>query len=181
MKLEGRREGWTLLELMVALGIVLILSVMLVPAASYVRGRMDRAACVNNLKGLYMAAASHIQEQESWPQVPTSEINGPGYARAWIAALKPYGLTEPNWHCPSVERSLGRRPKPGEELPPRIDYYATPFGSGSRAPYRWATQPWFAERGDVHGEGNLLILGSGEVLSLHQVYRDARFRQGGNR
>jgi type II secretory pathway pseudopilin PulG len=169
--------GFTLLELVVSVALVVMLAALCIPSFAWVQGRMDRAACINNLKGLHLGASSFLQEQGTWPQIPASDPGGDAYSRAWILALGKYGVPEEAWHCPTVQRTFGRNIPSNGETRKRVDYFATPFGEGPRVAYRWATQPWFAERGDLHGDGNMLILGSGEVLSLKEVYKDARFRR----
>ncbi len=174
---SGQCQAYTLIELMVAILLVVFLAALSIPSFNWVRNRMDRAACANNLRGLHLGASSFLQEQGTWPQIGSSDPGSEIYARAWIAALERYGVSEEAWHCPSVDRTLGKSLRSSGVTQKRVDYYATPFGDGPRVAYRWPTQPWFAERGDLHGDGNLLILGTGEVLSLREVYKDARFRR----
>ena len=50
----------------------------------------------------------------------------------------------------------------------RIDYYPTPFDNKEITPHRWAEQPWFIERGAVHGAGNLMIFPDGSVKTLDE-------------
>lgn len=173
----GYARGYTLIELMVAVLLVVFLAALSIPSYSWVRSRMDRASCANNLKGLHLGASSFLQEQGTWPQIGSSDPGSEGYARSWITALERYGVSEEAWHCPTVERTFGKSLRSSGVTRKRVDYFATPFGEGPRVAYRYATQPWFAERGDLHGDGNLLILGTGEVLSLREVYKDARFRR----
>jgi prepilin-type N-terminal cleavage/methylation domain-containing protein len=173
----GQCRGYTLIELMVVVLLVVFLAALSIPSYAWVRNRMDRASCANNLRGLYLGASSFLQEQGTWPQISSSDPGSEMYARAWITALERYGVSEEAWRCPSVERTLGKSLRSSGVTQKRVDYFATPFGEGPRVAYRYATQPWFAERGDLHGDGNLLILGTGEVLSLKEVYKDARFRR----
>ncbi len=148
-----------------------ILTVMLIPAYSSVRARAQRVSCISNLKSLYVAANAYTQDRQGWPQIPTKDLQNPSYANGWIEALKPYGISSENWFCPTV-RDLLRE----NVATPRIDYFAMPFGSAVTEPYRYPTHPWFVERADVHGEGQMLILANGEIYSSNQVARDSRFR-----
>ena len=43
--------------------------------------------------------------------------------------------------------------------------------SGPRTPFKWPTHPWFVERGDVHGDGQLVIFTNSEVKSLKEIFR----------
>ena len=163
--------AFTLLELVTVLMVIGILAVMLIPAYASVRLRAQRVSCIANLKNLYVAANAHTQDRQSWPQIPTKNLQSPGYANGWIEALRPYGIGPGNWICPTVQDLLR-----DSGSTPRIDYLAMPFAATAGAPYRYPTHPWFVERADVHGEGQMLILASGEIYSSKDVARDARFR-----
>lgn len=172
---EYRKQRWqagfTLMELMTVIVIIMILATLLFPAVAGIRGKAERASCESNLRGLYVGANSYIQEHGSWPQISTKDLQKPPYAKAWITALEPYAISRKNWICPSVQRSMGN-PDYYKDQATRVDYYATPFDSKAQSPYRWPTQPWFIERGDVHGDGNLIIFTNGHIKSLTDVRRD---------
>lgn len=154
---------------MTVIVIVFILAAMLLPAYQTLLGRAERQNCVGNLKSLYTAGAAYVQDQGHWPQIDTKDIQRPAYAQAWIAAFKPYGIAEPNWLCPTVQRQL-RNPDVRQPRHVRIDYFATPFDDGARTPYKWPTHPWFVERGDVHGDGQMVIFANSEVKSLRDIF-----------
>lgn len=165
------RAGFTILEVATVIVIIAILSVMAAQAYSSLRGKAERASCVNNLTGLYAAASAYVTDQGQWPQISTRDVHQPAYAEAWIAALSPYGISGKNWICNSVQYALK-----GHDYAayPRVDYLAMPFGPEPRAAYQWANQPWFVERGDMHGDGNLMVFTSGQVKSLQDFRRDVR-------
>lgn len=168
---QQKQSAFTLMELMTVIVIVGILVTMLVPAVASMRGKAERASCANNLRGLYAGAHSYVQDHQSWPQVSTRDIRDPGYALAWIQALEKYSISRKNWTCPSVQRTMGN-PDIYDDRAARVDYFATPFDSKPMSPFRWPTQPWFIERGDVHGDGNLIIFTNGQLKSLTEVRRD---------
>ena len=163
------RKGFTLLELLTVIVIVFILLTMLMPAFKHLLGRAERQNCVGNLKSLYTAAASYVQDQGQWPQIPPQNVQRPEYARAWVASFQAYGIGAKNWVCPSVQRQLGN---PDVTLPEnaRVDYLATPFGPEPRAAFKWTSQPWFVERGDMHGDGQMVIFTNAEVKSLKDIF-----------
>ena len=163
----------TLLELVTVIVIIGILAVMLFPAIAGIRGKAERSNCANNLRNLYVATNSYVQEHQTWPQIGSKLIDSKTYATPWIKALEPYGISRINWLCPTVQRSLGN-PDFNDEKNIRVDYFATRFGSHVSAPFRWPTHPWFIEKGDVHGDGNLLIFANGQVKSLNEVRRDTK-------
>ena len=74
-------------------------------------------------------------------------------------------------HCPSAQRALNN-PDVTKPKFARIDYQCTPFDAEPMTPYKWPTQPWFAETGDFHGEGPLMIFCKGNVSSLKQFLRE---------
>lgn len=165
---RGVRGGFTLLELLTVVVIAFILLTMLLPVFQRLQGKAERQNCVGNLKSLYVAASSYVQDQGHWPQIETKNIQRSGYALAWIEAFKPYGIAPVNWLCPTVQRQL-RDPDYMKPANARVDYLATPFDSGPRTPFKWPTQPWFVERGDVHGDGQLVIFTNAEVKSLKEI------------
>jgi prepilin-type N-terminal cleavage/methylation domain-containing protein len=165
------RAAFTLLELMTVLVIIAILVTMLMPVFGSLKGKAELQSCVGNLKGLYTAASSYVQDQGHWPQIETKDVQRKDYARAWREAFRPYGIGPINWVCPTVQRQL-RNPDIVKDSDARIDYLATPFDAGPRTPYKWPTHPWFMERGDVHGDGQLIIFTNSEVRTLKEVFRN---------
>jgi prepilin-type N-terminal cleavage/methylation domain-containing protein len=166
-----KERGFTLLELMTALVVVAILVTLLIPAVEGLRGKADRAGCMGNLRGLFAAGNAYMQDKQEWPQVPTSQIREPSYALAWIKAFEPYKLGRKNWVCPSIQRQM-KNPDIYDDKSARVDYTATPFDTNSRSPFLWPTHPWFIERGDMHGDGNLILFTNGSIKSLVEVRRD---------
>ncbi len=160
-----RAAAFTLLELMTCVIVVAILIVMLVPVYSQIVRRTERTSCMSNLKGLYVASELYVQEHHRWPQVATKGVDPKVVASSWIGTLQPYGLTQPNWICPTMQKLL-QAPDLGDPLNTRIDYMATPFDRNPMTPKRWSTQPWFIEAGDVHGNGNLVIFPDGHVQEI---------------
>lgn len=150
--------------------IIALLATMVVPMMGSMRSRAQRANCVNNLRGIYAAASSYLDSNQQWPQVAPNLIQSdpPEYARQWNAALKPFGLAPTNWVCPTIQHGLGN-PDLASREGARVDYLATPFDANPVLPRKYPRQPWFIERGDVHGDGNLLILASGTVKSLSEI------------
>ncbi len=161
-------EGYSLLELCTTIAVICIIATLLVPAYEVVRMRLDKASCMNNLRELYVGGNAYLQEYEHWPQVNPALLEGGNsstYDEAWIEALLPFGVNRINWICPTVERDLGG-PDYTQPANYRTDYVAMPFDSKNYTPYRWPFYPWFVERGNVHGNGNLMILANGAVTEL---------------
>ena len=170
-RLIRSNAGLTLMEMMTVLVIISILAVLMLPLISHLRQRADHASCTQNLKGLHVAAANYVTDAKHWPQMDTKLTGKPELAVIWQEIFRPYGIAPINWVCPSAQRSLGN-PDVTKPKFARIDYQSTPFNAEPMTPYKWPTQPWFAETGDFHGDGPLMIFCKGNVSSLKQFVRD---------
>ncbi len=163
---ENRRQAaFTLLEVMTCVLVILILLVMSAPLYNQVVRRAQRTSCMSNLKGLHTAANLYLQEHRMWPQVGTKGVDPKTVATNWISTLQPYGLNQINWICPT-QQSVLQNPDLSDPDNIRIDYMGTPFDRNPMTPTRWATQPWFMESGDVHGNGNLVIFPDGHIQEI---------------
>jgi prepilin-type N-terminal cleavage/methylation domain-containing protein len=162
--------GFTLLELLIVLVIIAILSILLLPAISAFRARAQRVQCMANLRSLYTATELFIQQNGSWPQITMSDSDSAEeeYAKAWIDALAPFGPTQKTWICPTVQNLLSN-PDLSDPSNVRVDYGATTFDDKPTSPHEWPRQPWFAEVGNVHGNGNLIIFTDGSISDLNTV------------
>lgn len=155
---------------MTVIVIILILAVLLFPALNTMRERAEKIRCMGNLRNLYYGANAYVQEKGSWPQINPMlmKTNSVEYATEWISALEPYGLGRQVWICSTLQRNMGS-PDYSKPANARTDYFATPFDTKRLTPYQWPTQPWFIERGNVHGNGNLLIFTDGRVVALDDL------------
>ena len=161
-------QGLTLLELLVLVAIVAVLVAISFPISSRLLSRAQRVQCSANLRSIYIATDLFLQQNESWPQIEESDDEdvADDSGNGWIAALKPFGISEKSWICPTVQNLLGN---PDLTQNVRVDYVATPFDDKPMTPHQWPRQPWFAEVGDVHGHGNLLIFTDGSISDLKTV------------
>lgn len=168
--MHPKRAAFTLLELLTVLVIVAILASLLIPIGQKMAAHSEKIKCTANLRNVHAGTSSYIVQHQRWPQIAPASIRTKGYARQWIAALEPYGIMRSSWICPSVQR-ISHDPDYNQPENVRIDYLATPFDEHPLTPYRWAWQPWFIERGDVHGRGNLIIFSDGKVEELREFVR----------
>lgn len=159
------RRAFTLIELMTVIVVIMILIVMIIPVAEGIREKTEKAKCLANLRGLYLATSGYIQQHAHWPQVDPKGIRSGEYARQWIAELEPFGISRVNWICPSQQRAMGD-PDYTNPRNSRVDYIATNFDDQTRTPFKWNTQPWFAERASVHRSGVLMIFSDGVTREL---------------
>lgn len=122
---------------------------------------------MSNLRSLYTATELYVQQNGSWPQITMSDSDSAeqDYANAWIAALTPFGLTQKNWICPTIQGLLNN-PDLSNTENTRVDYMAMNFDDKPTTPHQWPRQPWFIESADVHGNGNLIIYTDGSISDL---------------
>ncbi len=164
------------MELCVTIVVILILATLLVPVMNKMTARAQRVQCMANLRTLYASAEIYIQQNGSWPQIhlaqDDSDSSDQAYARDWVNALKPFGATQKTWICPTIQALL-HSPDMSKPENVRVDYYATSFSDKPTAPHQWPRQPWFAEAGDVHGNGNLIIFTDGSINDLNTVAAQA--------
>lgn len=161
------------MEVMTTIVVISILCLMAYQSFTVIQAKAERSRCESNLRSLYTAAASYVTDQGSWPQIPVDDLDDPAFALAWIDAFTPYKIGRVNWICPSVQKALGNPSYEGNN-DVRIDYIPTPFEEGPHTPYQWPTHPWFLERGDVHGDGNLIMFTNGRIRSLTEVKKDSK-------
>lgn len=156
-----RRVGFTLLEILATIVIVLILAMLLTGVLSRLPGVADRARCTQNLKNLYIGLNAYLEDKGHWPQQPAMTVEQQTeYENFWIASLKPYGISEDVWKCPGVTR-LGKIQSNGTS--PRVHYSPTMFDARPTTPRKWPNMPWVVEIGNIHGHGPLIILPDGSV------------------
>ena len=157
----------TLLELLTTIVVIAILMLMIIPALASMKSRAEKFACMARLRGLYTGANGYIQQYGYWPQVDRSLLgsHSQDYYEKWIEALLPMGISREGWVCPSVQREMGN-PDLNDSKNYRTDYAAMTFDALPSTPYKWPTMPWFVEKGDIHGTGNLVILTNGSIQDL---------------
>lgn len=171
------RRAVTILELAVVLTIIAILVSMLLPAYASYQSRVEEAACLANLRNLYVAASGYMVANKSWPQIPAKlAIDEPKtYAKSWVQVLAPYGASHSVWICPTLQRTLHLSMEAVEKDENyRIDFFATPFDDNESTPLRKPRHPWFVEKAGFHGRGNLLILADGTTTSLRDLVEQAQ-------
>ena len=98
-------KAFTLLEMIAAIGIVLILVATIYPALEQVTPRAEKITCINNLKNLHALFAA-TYAVEGWPQVPIGTALGSIAEQKWWLDMtkKELGLSEKNWECPTLRR-----------------------------------------------------------------------------
>jgi general secretion pathway protein G len=110
------KRGFTLVEMLVVIGIIAVLAAMLFPVFAAAREKGRSAACVSNLKQLGAAVeiyASDFDDHYPWAKDPADEYhpeiwNDFPVWKAWIPymprlrdTLDPYVKNYDVWHCAS--------------------------------------------------------------------------------
>jgi type II secretory pathway pseudopilin PulG len=98
-------SGITLLEILVACGIVSLLVSLLLPALMRSRAAARRVVCMNHLRQLALAMNMHVDQQGRYPASGNFEASGPRQYHNWVVAILPqldqgalfqkYDLTKP--------------------------------------------------------------------------------------
>lgn len=101
-----RRPGFTLLELLVAVGIIAVLISLLLPVLGKVRRQAKITACASNLRQLAMAMTTYAANNDG--QYPTLANFGTG-GNLWDVPISFYnamlaqGLTHDAFFCPAAQ------------------------------------------------------------------------------
>jgi len=158
-------------EFIVAAGIVGILATIIFRTFAYTVERSEATRCASNLRSLHTSLSAYLQDKGHWPQEPKAIWQGndnDAYEDWWIKELEPYGATEKVWQCSTIQRKIVNKTK---DKRPRIHYTPTMFDSNSMTPYKWSTQPWLVEIGNMHGVGALLCFPDGTVRPMGEVMK----------
>jgi prepilin-type N-terminal cleavage/methylation domain-containing protein len=132
MRKQLSRPGFTLVEILVVIGIIAILIALLVPAVQRVRESANRIQCINNLKQVALGAHDYhsnygvfppgfsgqtnagvlsyllpnIEQQGLWSQLPVGVQQGiKGSGNWWTQTPQsgsPYNANIPSFLCPSA-------------------------------------------------------------------------------
>lgn len=160
---------------MVTIVIIAVLVGLSLPVIAKLRDRAQRVQCMANLRSLYTAANLSVQHNQRWPQIATGGDDEAAFqenARLWIEELKQYGATEQTWICPTMQSRMGN-PDYMQSEHRRIDYTPMSFDDKPTTPFQWPGQPWFAENGNAHGNGPLIIFTDGSIKDLNTVAAEA--------
>jgi prepilin-type processing-associated H-X9-DG protein/prepilin-type N-terminal cleavage/methylation domain-containing protein len=120
MVVSRRRGAFTLVELLVVIGIIAVLIAILLPVLGKAREQARRVQCAANLRSIGVALTLYTQQTGYYPAGMLSLIvSGPnGCAAVWPVRLRPFldGQQE-MFYCPSAdERARWTRDRPPSPL-----------------------------------------------------------------
>lgn len=91
--------AFTLVELLVVLGVLALLAAVLLPVFLQARAKAASAACVSNLRQLGLAMTMYAADADG--HFPTHVEEGKGPLPDWDAQLLPYVKNTEMFHCPA--------------------------------------------------------------------------------
>lgn len=145
--------------------IVAIVVALVVAGYSKFIAKSESVNCSSNLRNLHVAFSAYIQDEGHWPQEAVSDK--PEWVEDWwLYTMKPYGADERTWQCPTIRRKIMAKNKNGR---PKLHYSPTLFDARPGTAFKWKSQPWFIEGGDMHGQGPLLCFSDGSIKSMNEV------------
>ena len=150
--------GFTIIELLISVSIIAVLASMILALSDMIRRKAEQAACVGNMRSLFVALSAYNNENGHFPQAPNSKDEESIWDFWFTTFEDEYDIPRKTWICPTYRRL--NRTKDEEEL--KGTYVPTRFSASSElAAYRWGNQPWLVENGDHHGEGMLVLFPDG--------------------
>lgn len=163
--------GLTVVELLVSIVVLLLLGGLIFIGQLAWRTRAEAVRCGNNLRSLQVSFASYIQDKGHWPQEPPEIFaanDSDQYEDWWFKEMRPYNAPPEIWQCPTIMRKIVNKRK---ERRPLLHYTPTMFDDKPFTPYKWSTQPWLIEIGNMHGAGALICFPDGSIKTMNEVVK----------
>jgi prepilin-type processing-associated H-X9-DG protein/prepilin-type N-terminal cleavage/methylation domain-containing protein len=103
--MPARRRAFTLVELLVVIGIVAVLIAVLMPALARGREHANRIKCAANLRSMGQALTMYVQQYRHYPGQTAQEITTKlADVAVWPARLRPFlGGSREVFNCPSQD------------------------------------------------------------------------------
>lgn len=164
-------SAFTLVELLASVAVISILVSLTIVGWPKVMASVAVARCMGNMRSLHVSLGSYVTDVGHWPQVPeaidvSSSDDDSAYEDWWLNELKAYGGIPAVWQCPLIQSQVSSKSPDGR---PKIHYTPTPFDEKPASPYKWNTQPWLVEIGNIHGRGANICFTDGSIRSMDDV------------
>ena len=156
--------GYTILELIVVVALVLTLLGVVVPLTSTYMDRAKKAKCLSHMRTIHSGIMGYVQEVGHWPQMDVEKWDHTEeeFFKFWVTVTEDHGLNRETWLCPSdraLERKMQKEADPDKYFG---SYIPTRFDEHPATPFRW-NQPWVIERGGFHGKGPHVLMPDGSI------------------
>lgn len=102
------QTGFTLIELVVVVAIILILGAMLLPVLEQAMKQAESVTCLSNLRHVCLGALMYADDYDQQYPPAILDIPNSSYATCWDALLLPYLRSQSIFVCPADET-----PSPG--------------------------------------------------------------------
>ncbi len=98
------RVAFTLVEMLVVIGIITVVIGILLPVLARVREQANRAKCGANLRSIGQAMTMYVQQYRYYPAAIADQVGTPQQAAIWPARLRHFmGGSKEVFNCPSQD------------------------------------------------------------------------------
>lgn len=156
--------GFTLVELLVVIGIIASLITLLLPALAKARASGNRAACLSNLRQLATAQTLYAVANHNCLITANDVAGSQG---SWIAQLEPYTKVPLVRRCPADGSIYFDQLLPGS-TPAKPRYRTTSYVINNYV------TPTHAPFGEIHPKRITQIPRSSQVIQFAELVEDAR-------
>jgi prepilin-type N-terminal cleavage/methylation domain-containing protein/prepilin-type processing-associated H-X9-DG protein len=154
------RNGFTLLEILIVIAIILLLAALLFPAFGRARENARRASCLSNSKQLGMGMIQYAQDYDE--KFPLARYGGSSSStyKTWDDAIFPYVKSDDIYKCPSIIRLNTRSHAFNLWITGWTDYFlSTSFGgSGMASTYGVPATEWVRTLASIPRAANTVLL-----------------------
>jgi len=165
-----RRSAFTLVELLVSIGIVAVLVALLLPAVQQAREAARQTSCRNNLKQIGLALHNYHSAHRVFPPSNTNDVEQGGWLgnplnrhiHSWASLLLPY-LEEANLYDTIDYDVSSLHPNNREAASQVIKTYRCPTYSGPD----YSDEPLYTRFGNEYAIQNYVAMGASDVGHIY--------------
>lgn len=170
----SKRHAFTLVELLVVIGVISLLMALLTPAIQKVRAAADKMLCASNMRQIGIALHLYHNDYERFPPGYTSNRPGEPYPRmTWLVRLLPYIEQDALWRTTAIAYQQNRI---AFNNPPHVGFI-TPIKIFSCPSDERMSQAQVTLRGRLAALTSYVgVLGTDYRVTDGILYRDSRTR-----